>query len=288
MWSASDRARRWQWRRRLYQPFRSEERSAPREIGADDIAWMPYTSGTTGRPKGVMHSHRSLLSLMRNILVELPAAHTSDVLLHIAPLTHLSGYAMLAYFLRGASHIASSKFDPENTLALIEQHKVTVLPLVPTMLNLLLPHLEEQKHDVSSVHTIMYGGSPIAPDRLARSLRCLGPVFVQSYGLTEYPWASWMTKKDHGFDIEKAVPSRLASAGRVSPFVELRLVNSEGAEVSDGETGEIQLRGDGAMSDTRNRPQETSETILPGGWIATATSAAWEDGFIHIGIVRKI
>jgi acyl-CoA synthetase (AMP-forming)/AMP-acid ligase II len=252
------------------------------EVKPDDIAWMPYTSGTSGRPKGVIHTHRSLLAIIRNVLLELPSASTDDVLVHTAPLTHLSGYAMLAYFFRGASQIALGRFDAEELLAAVEQHRATVLPLVPTMINLLLPAIERGDHDVSSVHTVLYGGSSIAPERLARAIKALGPVFVQSYGLTEYPWASWMAKSDHLFDPAKAAPARLGSAGRISPYVQMRLVGAEGGLAPEGEPGEIQLRGDASMAGYWNLPVETEETILPGGWISTGDIGRIADGFLHI------
>ncbi|MEE2062009.1 class I adenylate-forming enzyme family protein [Rhodococcus artemisiae] len=251
------------------------------DIRPDDLVWMPYTSGTSGKPKGVMHTHRSLLSILRNILVELPGASTDDFLVHTAPLTHLSGYAMMAYFMRGAQQLALDHFDPGQLLSVVEKHRATVLPLVPTMINMLLPTLESGQYDVSSVHTVIYGGSPIAPDRLARAIKAFGPVFVQSYGLTEMPYNSYLSKQDHDFDPAGTVPERLASAGRVSPFVEMRLMTADGP-AADGESGEIQVRGDAAMSGYWNLPAETAETLLEGGWIATGDVGRMTDGFLHV------
>ncbi|WP_081654992.1 class I adenylate-forming enzyme family protein [Amycolatopsis orientalis] len=265
-----------------FQDLFPEREAEPAEVWPGDLAWMPYTSGTSGKPKGVVHTHRSLLSIIRNVLVELPGAASSDVLAHTAPLTHLSGYAMLAYFMRGASQLALDRFDAEELAALVEKHRVTVLPLVPTMINLMLPVLESGKYDVSSVHTVLYGGSPIAPDRLARAIAVLGPVFVQSYGLTEMPWSSWLPKQDHLFDPGGELPPRLGSAGRVSPFIEMRLVDGAGQPVADGEAGEIQLRGDAGMAGYWNLPEETAETILDGGWIATGDVGRMVDGFLRI------
>ncbi|MFF0488630.1 AMP-binding protein [Nocardia sp. NPDC004068] len=252
------------------------------EIRPDDLAWMPYTSGTSGRPKGVVHTHRSLLAILRNILVEVPGASSSDVLVHVAPLTHLSGYAMMAYFLRGARHLALGRFDPAEYIDVVTAHRATVLPLVPTMINMLLPALESVAHDFSRVHTVLYGGSPIAPDRLARAIRAFGPVFVQSYGLTEMPYNTWLSQPDHLFDPEGGVPERLASAGRVSPFVEIRLMAAEDEPAAPGEPGEIQVRGDAAMAGYWNLPEETAATILDGGWIATGDIGRMSNGFLHV------
>jgi acyl-CoA synthetase (AMP-forming)/AMP-acid ligase II len=229
-----------------------------------------------------MHTHRSLLSILRNMLLELPGASTADVLVHTAPLTHLSGYAMMAYFLRGARQIALGRFDAREYVETVARHHATVLPLVPTMINMMLPVVESTDLDLSSVHTIVYGGSPIAPDRLARAIRALGPVFIQSYGLTEMPFNTWLSKQDHVFDPDGEVPERLGSAGRVGPFVEYRLIGSDGLPVPVGEPGEIQVRGDAGMAGYWNLPEVTAETILEGGWIATGDVGRLSNGFLHV------
>lgn len=253
--------------------------------GADpeDICWLPYTSGTTGQPKGVMVSHRSLLACMRNLMVELPAIEPSDVLLHVAPLTHLSGYLGLTCLSRGASQVPMATFDPATTLRAIGEHGVTVLPIVPTMINALLPEAETGDYDLGSIHTVLYGGSAIAPDRLARAVKVFGDVFVQAYGLTEvaFPLTS-LSKQGHRFAATGDVPERLASAGRVTPFVELRLVTPEGNEADAGELGEIWARGDIVMSGYWNRPEDTAAMISPDGWAATGDVGKMVDGYIYI------
>ncbi|MFT4201280.1 class I adenylate-forming enzyme family protein [Gordonia sp. (in: high G+C Gram-positive bacteria)] len=258
------------------------EPAADVEISPDDLSWLPYTSGTSGRPKGVMHTHRSLLAILRNMLVEMPGASSSDILVHVAPVTHLSGYAMMAYFLRGASQVAVSEFDAEDYVSTVAEYRATVLPLVPTMINMILPVLEKTDADLSSVHTVIYGGSPIAPDRLARAYKLLGAVFLQSYGLTEMPFNTYLSKQDHVFDPDGEVPERLASAGHVSPFVDYRLTDANNEPVPPGEAGEIQVRGDAAMRGYWNLPDETAATILDGGWIATGDVGALRDGFLHV------
>jgi acyl-CoA synthetase (AMP-forming)/AMP-acid ligase II len=258
------------------------------EVGAfsadpEDVVWLPYTSGTTGQPKGVMISHRALLACLRNLLVEMPAITPSDRVLHVAPMTHLSGYVGMACATRGAAQIPIEQFEPERVLHQIAEHGITVLPMVPTMINALLPAAEADPVDVSSIHTILYGGSAIAPDRLARAVRAFGPVFVQGYGLTEvaFPLAS-MSKESHVFDPDLPPPSRLASAGRVTPFVELKLVTPEGELAEPGQLGEIIARGDVTMSGYWNRPEETATTLTDDGWVHTGDIGRLEDGYLHI------
>lgn len=260
----------------------AQEEADPIEVLPTDLVWMPYTSGTSGRPKGVMHSHRSLLAVLRNVAAELPDAHSGDVLVHVAPVTHLSGYAMMLYFLKGASHIAVPQFAPGEYLEIVENAGATVLPLVPTMINMLLPVIDEVKPDLSTVRTVIYGGSAIAPDRLARAIKAFGPVFVQYYGLTEMPYNACLSMSDHLFDENLPAPTRLASAGRTSPFVEYRLVDDENNPVPTGEPGELQVRGDAGMVGYWHLPEETKKTVLHGGWISTGDIGRLVDGFLHI------
>ncbi|MFC0106285.1 class I adenylate-forming enzyme family protein [Kibdelosporangium aridum] len=247
---------------------------------AADPAAILYTSGTTGLPKGATLSHANWAAMIRGELLELPPVTDRDLVLHVAPLSHLSGYIAPSYFVRGATHRMLSKFDSDETLALIERHRVTILPMVPTMLNLLVLAAEQRQGDYSSLHTIVYAGSPIAPDRLARARDVFGDVFVQFYGLSEVPIPiACLSAKDHS----GAIPARLASAGRVSPFVEVKLVDETGTEVPRGEVGEIVVRGEQTMMGYWGRPDATTEMIDADGWVATGDLGRLDDdGFLYI------
>jgi acyl-CoA synthetase (AMP-forming)/AMP-acid ligase II len=256
-------------------------------VAPEQLAWLPYTSGTTGEPKGVMLSHRSLLACARNLMVELPAIEADDVVLHVAPLTHLSGYLGMTYAMRGAAQVSLPEFDPERTLEAIGTHGATVLPMVPTMLNMMLPALESGRESgrwhTDTLHTVLYGGSAIAPDRLARLIGCLGSIFVQAYGLTEIPFPlASLSKLAHRSDPDQPPPARLASAGRVNPFVQVRLRTPEDTDAADGEEGEIQARGDITMLGYWNRPEATAEVLLADGWAATGDVGRMQDGYLHI------
>ena len=255
----------------------------PAEVETEDLVWLPYTSGTTGEPKGVMILQRGLIATIRNLMAELPVIDPSDVVLHIGPLSHLSGYLALVYSTRGAAQLMHRDFDVVETLTAIEKHRVTVMPSVPTIITMLLNEAETGAYDVSSLHTVLYGGSAIAPDRLARAITCFGSVFIQAYGLTEVPFPlASMSKKSHEFDPDGPVPARLASAGRVTPFIDLRIVDDEGRDVKPGEMGEIWARGDQLMAGYWNRPQATADVVKPGGYVATGDVARLVDGYLHI------
>jgi acyl-CoA synthetase (AMP-forming)/AMP-acid ligase II len=263
--------------------LKAHDEAPAAEVGPDDLVWLPYTSGTTGEPKGVMVLHRGLMATIRNLMVELPPIDPSDVVLHIGPLSHLSGYLAMVYFTRGAAHITRLEFDAAETLRTIQEHRVTVMPSVPTIITMLLDEAETGAYDLSSLHTILYGGSAIAPDRLARAVRSFGNVFVQGYGLTEVPFPlTSMSKESHRFNPDGPVPERLASAGRVTPFIDLMLADDEGNEVAPGEIGEIWARGDQMMAGYWNRPEATADVVKRNGWVATGDVGRLVDGYVHI------
>jgi len=250
----------------------------PRTPGPDDLAALLYTSGTTGLPKGATLTHANWAAMMRNSMVELPTIGTDDVILHVAPLSHFSGYVEPTCSARGATHIVHETFDPATVVEAIERERVTVLPVVPTMLNMMLPEAEAGGHDFSSLRTILYGGSGIAPDRLARAVRVFGDVFVQFFGLSETPMPlTALSQRDHRFDPGGAAPSRLASAGRPNPFVELRV------DAPAGEVGEILVRGDTVMAGYWGKPEQTAEMLDGDGWAATGDLGRLDgDGYLYI------
>jgi long-chain acyl-CoA synthetase len=249
-----------------------------------DLCALLYTSGTTGLPKAAMLTHANWVAMMRNSMVELPVIDPDDIVLHVAPLSHFSGYVEPTYSARGACHVVLESFEPAAVLDAIERDRVTALPLVPTMLNLMLPDAEAGDRDLSSIRVIMYGGSGIAPDRLGRAVRVFGDVFVQFFGLSETPMPlTALSQRDHRFDIDGAPPPRLASAGRVNPFVELRICDDDRHDLPPGEVGEIVVRGDTVMAGYWERPELTAETIDGDRWAATGDlGRVDEDGYLYI------
>jgi acyl-CoA synthetase (AMP-forming)/AMP-acid ligase II len=256
--------------------------AAPRP---EDLCALLYTSGTTGAPKGATLTHANWVAMMRNSMVELPTLGTDDVILHVAPLSHLSGYFEPTLSARGAAHLVHEAFDPVAVLDAIERRRVTLIPLVPTMLNMLLPEVDaDSGRDFSSLRAIAYGGSGIAPDRLARAVAAFGDVFVQFFGLSETPMPlTALSRRDHEYDPAGPWPARLASAGRPNPFVELRLEAEDGGAVPVGEVGEIVVRGDNVMAGYWRKPEQTAATIRDDGWAATGDLGRFDaDGYLYI------
>jgi long-chain acyl-CoA synthetase len=250
---------------------------------AGDPAALLYTSGTTGRPKGATLTHGNWVACIRNSMVELPPISEDDVVLTVAPLSHLGGYVAPTYYARGARHIIHRAFEPDRVLKALEEERVTAMAAVPTMLNQLVLAADDREVDASSLRAVIYAGSPIAPDRLARAVGLLGDVLVQFYGLSEAAMPlTALSAAAHRAALDGR-PERLASAGRANPFVDLRLVGADGNDVSPGEMGEIVVRGDSIMAGYWKNPAATAAMIDPDGWLATGDLGMMDDdGFITI------
>ncbi len=260
----------------------TSESVAPANSGAEDLAWMPYTSGTTGAPKGVMHTQSSILAALRNMMAELPPVTPADTVLQIAPLSHLAGWLSLLYSVRGATQVFMSDFEAKSALEAVEKYRITAMPVVPTIVNLMTEAAEEGDYDTSSLRTILYAGSPIAADRLARAVRVFGPNFVQMYGLTEIPMPiASLSRADHDFEGD-TVPKKLGSAGHITPFVEVRVVDDDGRDVATGDAGEIWVRADTIMRGYWRLPEESANIIHEGGWYGTGDVGRLEDGYLFI------
>ena len=192
------------------------------EVSDDELLGLFYTSGTTAEPKGVMLTHKNMLS---NI------AHSegvynyqpSDIYLHAAPMFHLAdGAAVFSHTSRGATQTFIPRFDPKQVLETISRERVSLLLLVPTMLNFVLGQPDLDSYDLSSLRHLTYGASPIAPDLLRRAMKILNCRFGQGYGLTEAsPLLTVLTHEDHLFTDEKS-ERRLASCGRPVEGVDVR------------------------------------------------------------------
>lgn len=252
--------------------------------GGEDVAALMYTSGTTGAPKGATLTHRNWVGMIRNLMAELPTMDDTDLVLQVAPMSHLSGSVGTAYSARGAAQTFLPRFEPRQVLQTIQELGVTAMTVVPTMLNALTAAKEAGEFDTSSVRSIPYGGSAIAPRSLARAHNVFGEVLVQVYGLSEalVPLAA-LPPAAHRHEVGRPLPSRLGAAGRVSPFVELRVAGEDGAELARGEVGEIIVRGDTVMAGYWGRPDLTAEMIDGEGWAKTGDLGFLdEEGLLRI------
>jgi acyl-CoA synthetase (AMP-forming)/AMP-acid ligase II len=224
--------------------------------------------------------------MVSGLMAELPVIGPTDVVLHAGPMAHLSGSIGTACYVRGAAVATLRSFDPATTLQTVEDLRVTVLPLVPTMLQALTAEAESGRYDLSSLRAVPYGGSAISAGAAQAAHARFGEVLVQLYGLSEalVPLAA-LSAAAHRSDVGPP-PARLGSAGRPSPFVEVRLVSAAGAEVSDGERGELHVRSGTVMAGYWGRPEQTAEILDPEGWLATG-DIGYRDGEGFLNIVDR-
>jgi acyl-CoA synthetase (AMP-forming)/AMP-acid ligase II len=242
-----------------------------------DICWLVYTGGTTGRPKGVMDTHRVLAGMALTALAEYEFPR--DVrYLAASPITHAAGMHVVPTLLRGGTVYLHAKFDPTQYLQTIESERISLCFGVPSMVYALLDHPDLDRTDVSSLETFLYAASPMAPARLAEGLERIGPVFTQYYAQSECPAATVLTQRDH----DPSIPGRLSSCGKPVATIRLALLGEDDRPVEPGGTGEICLQGPCMMDGYWNQPELTAETIRD-GWLHTGDMASRDDdGFLTI------
>ena len=254
-------------------------------IEPDDPAWLFYTSGTTGKPKGAIETHRNLLAMTRHFIIELGSdLGPDDVMLHLAPISHGSCSVAMPHLAVGAANAfpSSLSFDPSAVLETIDRLKVTATMLAPTMIRMLLDAPDVGDHDLSSLKSVVYGAAPMPVADLKRALEVFGPVFVQFYGQAEAAATiTCLPKSEHRLDDDDAI-RRLGSAGRETFSTRVRIVDTEGREVPAGTVGEITVRGELVMAGYWQRPDATAETIQ-NGWLHTGDAGYLDDaGYLFI------
>ena len=255
----------------------------PRDWQEDDMAQLCYTGGTTGLPKGVMLSQRNVVANVRHI-IQAAEFGQGDRWLHAAPMFHAAdAWSCFAVTVLGAFHVFLERFEPREALRKIEEHKVTITLIVPTMINLILDHPDAGKFDTSSLRRILFGASPMPAERLRQAFRLFGPILQQAYGMTETaPLLTCTLMRDNKLEGSEADMQRLASCGQAILGIDIRVVDEQGDEVKPGEIGEITARGPNVMLGYWKRPEETAKTLVD-GWIHTGDMATVdEEQFIYI------
>jgi acyl-CoA synthetase (AMP-forming)/AMP-acid ligase II len=251
------------------------------EVEADDPCVLFYTSGTTGRPKGAIHTHKSMLA-------EAGLSHrhlcSDDVALCVMPFFHVGGAAahLIPSFAAGATIVVHKKFDETQVLETIDREKVTYVFLVPSMIIRLLEHPELSEYDLSSLRLMAYTGSPIPVEALRKGIARLGSIFLQELGQTETLNMTMLGSEDHRLEGSPKELKRLESAGKPMGEGEFRLVDQQGRDVAVGEVGEIVACSERIMQGYWKSPELTAKTMR-NGWLHTGDVARMdEDGYVYL------
>lgn len=256
-----------------------------RTVEDEDPAWIFYTSGTTGRPKGAVLTHRNLWAMTSNYFVDIERVEPGDVLLHAAPLTHGSGLWALPGVAGGGHHVIAhgQSFEPARCLDLVEEYGVdNFVFLAPTQIRRLVD-ARTGVRDLSSLTTLGWGGAPMHAETVNRAVDTFGPIFVQLYGLGECPMTiTVLRKKDHVSDGSDRAEERLTSAGIPRLGMDVQVVDENHDPVPPGEEGEVVARGPVVMKEYWNRPEET-ERVFQDGWFSTGDIGTFdEEGYLYL------
>lgn len=261
--------------------------TAPKiKVTPEDLLAIMYTGGTTGEPKGVMHTHKSCLSIGFNLIVD-QGIQEDEVMLLSAPLPHATGFFLLTCVFKGARAIITNGFKVEEFFKLVEEKRITFTFSVPTMLYTLLDSPLRTQHDLSSLRTVLVGGAPLLPIRLEEAINAMGPIFQVGYAQMEAACCGTIfTQKQLAETIDSGNESRLKSCGHPVMMTQIKVVGKNGHEAGAGELGEILIKGPHMMTGYWRKKKETQNTIV-NGWIQSGDlGTVDEDGFIYV-IDRK-
>jgi fatty-acyl-CoA synthase len=257
--------------------FEPERLEAP-DVDPEDLCTVVYTGGTTGRPKGVLMTHRVWATMTWIQMTEWEFPDPLRIAI-VSPLSHAALSLVAPVLLSGGAFYVMEAFTPDGFFDLVEEHRITTTMIVPVMLYAMQAHPRYGTVDMSSMETIFYGASPMSPAKLAQAIEQWGPIFFQFFGQTEAPMViAHLKKGEH----DLARPERLASCGRPVPWMHVALLDADNQPVGPGESGEICTRGPLVMNGYKDLPAETA-AALAGDWLHTGDVGRFDDdGFLYI------
>ena len=259
------------------------------ERQANDLAWLFYTSGTTGRPKGVMITHRNLMTMGLAYFTDVDAISPDDAIAYAAPMSHGAGLYAIPHLMAGTRHVvpASGGFDAAELFSLGQALGPLSLFAAPTIVKRLVDHAEQAgESPEASAHafkTIVYGGAPMYAADIQRALRIMGPRFVQIYGQGESPMVGTALSRFHLSDTAHPEHAqRLASIGVAQTPVQIRITDDQGHDLPLGEVGEVLIKGDSVMAGYWRNPEAPAAAIRE-GWLFTGDMGSLDaHGFLTL------
>jgi long-chain acyl-CoA synthetase len=264
--------------------LRGEPRALTERAG-DDVAWLFYTSGTTGKPKGVMLTHRNLTVAALCYFADVDRVSAGDAIVHAAPMSHGSGLYVVPHVAKMGCNVVpeSGGFDPAEICRLLRVHRRVTMFHAPTMVRRFLDFPGLKEADLANLKTIVYGGAPMYLADLKEALATLGNRLVQIYGQGESPMTiTCLSRERHAERDHPRYEQRLASAGTPYTGIEVMIADDEDRALAAGGIGEILVRGDSVMKGYWRNPEATA-AALRGGWLHTGDVGALdEDGFLTL------
>lgn len=256
----------------------------------DDVVMLSPTGGTTGEPKGVMNTHRSVQTFCAHFMMSCPYDAAEQIVnLAAAPMTHTAGVLSLPATARGGTVVVLTAPEPRLLLDTIRAHRVTETFLPPTVIYRLLDTAAgSDQGDFASLRYFLYGAAPMSVTRLKEAIEVFGPCMMGGYGQTEAPASiSFLRPSEHLTPDGLASDQRLGSVGRPNPLVRVEIMDNTNQMLTAGETGEICVRGDLVMKGYYNAPDKTAETIVD-GWLHTGDIGHLDEaGYLHITDRKK-
>jgi long-chain acyl-CoA synthetase len=258
---------------------------APVPRAPTDLAWLFYTSGTTGRPKGVMLTHRNLLTMTHGYFSDVELLDGREAAVYAAPMSHGAGLYSFAFTLGGCRHVVpiSGGFDPQELVELSRDVGNLSMFAAPTMVKRLVAHVRSNEAKPDGFKTIVYGGGPMYLEDIREALDTMGPRFVQIYGQGESPMS--ITVLPRALLADRANPAwdaHAASVGICQSTVEVIVADANGHPVRPGETGEVLVRGDTVMAGYWHNPGATDKT-LRNDWLWTGDLGSMDPrGFLTL------
>ncbi len=260
----------------------------PQEIvhrAPEDLAWLFYTSGTTGRPKGVMQSHRNLATMVACYLADVDDVGPDDAIVYAAPMSHGAGLYNFMHVIKGSRHVipASGGFDAAELVELARSVGRLSMFAAPTMVKRLVEYVAASAADVSGFKTIVYGGGPMYVEDVRKALEVMGDRFVQIYGQGESPMTITALSRSQLADRHHSRwRERIASVGVAQSLVEVRVADGNGQTLPPGAIGEVLVRGDAVMTGYWRNRDATAQAIRD-GWLWTGDMGSMDgDGFLTL------
>jgi acyl-CoA synthetase (AMP-forming)/AMP-acid ligase II len=249
-------------------------------VDLDDLFIIRHSAGTSGQAKGVSYTHRAWMSATRDWFYQLPPVSIGDAMLHVAPISHGSGYLFLPIWLGGGCNVLEPAFDAPNLIAKLKNERIAYFFAVPTMLADIAHRVDGVRQDLPDLKVVMVSGAPISAKTAIAAHDVFGETLYQMYGQTEAVPVTFMGPREWFRQLEGSEP--LVSAGRVMPFAELEIRSPDNEPLPPGEDGEIAIRCEGQMTGLWDDPDQTAKRLV-NGWVLTGDIGRLDpNGFLYV------